>query len=364
MEASLKQEIREARLDALRGIASLSVAAGHCVTAFEREPLYNKTFLDLNYESRTAIFLRFLHLLFNANAAVIIFFVLSGYVLTKSLSRVSSDLSSEFLIYVIKRIYRILPTVIISFMAVSYFIDRPAWEYIQNMLLLKVSVNGVTWTLQVEMVASLLIFLVFIVNKKARVLIVPFFLLLVALFLVGYKPLFFKYFPAFFLGCYVGIFRQLLLGRENYFVPVAILLFLSADFFLGYDTRPTVAVVTVASVIMIACASSSNFFKFLDHNVFGFLGKISFSFYLYHLTGALIVARGSQALGIHLHRLHPIVGTFIYMVTTIPLAVVLATLSYHLIEKPSISAGADVNRAVKRLSLVFFGTKESVPADD
>src|SRR5688572_21034930 len=87
----ITQDEREARLDALRGIAALSVAVAHSITLFSEEPIYNKIFLDINYESFTAIFFRIIYIIFNADAAVIIFFVLSGYVLTKSLNKINTD---------------------------------------------------------------------------------------------------------------------------------------------------------------------------------------------------------------------------------------------------------------------------------
>jgi peptidoglycan/LPS O-acetylase OafA/YrhL len=45
------------------------------------------------------------------------------------------------------------------------------------------------------------------------------------------------------------------------------------------------------------------------------------------------------------------------------MAVALATISYHQIEKPSIAAGADVNRGIKRLALSLFGSRVSDSID-
>lgn len=339
---------REHRLDALRGVAALSVAIGHCVTTFSIVKQYDKTYHTLNYDSKTEILLRLMHMVFNADAAVIIFFVLSGYVLSKSLSRIQSGYVNEFFIYVVKRLYRIIPPVLISFLPLAYFIDDSAWEYVKNMLLMKVSINGVTWSLQVEVVASLLIFIVFIIKKKLTLLAIPLFIILIVLLFTGYMPLFFRYFPAFFLGCFVGEIRTAL-AQKKFILPVSIFLLLIADFVLGYGEKTTLLVVTLCSVVVVACINSK-IFGFLDSIVFQYLGKVSFSFYLYHYCGVLLTLKLCAMISIPIGTQHEIINIMLLASFSIPIALIIATLSYFFIEKPSISAGQVIVNKIRSIS--------------
>jgi peptidoglycan/LPS O-acetylase OafA/YrhL len=341
------ETLRERRLDSVRGIAALCVAAGHCVTARSTDPQYGKTFLTLDYGDPTAVVLRILHLVFNAEAAILVFFVLSGYVLTTSLRNMGGGVLGEFAAFGIKRVYRIFPAVIVSFLPLAFFIALPAIDYVRNMLLLESTINGVTWTLQVELAGSLLIFLTVLMTKRAPYLLFPLLALLGILFLSDYEWVFFRHLPAFFLGCFVGEIRKRL-PMHGLLAPLSVLALATADFFFPYGSKPTVAVETVAAVVLIATVGQSRLLRFLDARPFVFLGRVSYSFYLYHLLGALLVLKAMEMLGFALGALNPVPGALLYMVTSIPVAIVLATLSYLLVERPSISAGAQLARAVRR----------------
>lgn len=354
---TIEAEPREHRLDSVRGIAALCVAAGHCVTARSTVPQYDKTFLTLDYTSLTAMALRTLHLIFNAEAAILVFFVLSGYVLAKSLSRMQTGIWAEFVGFGIKRIYRIIPTVAVSLLPLAYFVVLPAWDYVRNMLLLDSSVNGVTWTLRVEMAGSLLIFLTVLLRKKAPYLLIPAFLLLVAMFLSDFEWIFFRHLPAFFLGCFVGEIRKYLRGH-NILAPLAVFFLATADFYFPYGSKGTVALETIAAVVLIASVGQSRVMGFLDWRAFTFLGKISFSFYLYHLLGALLVLQLCAQIGLDLGTLHPVASALVYMASSIPIAIVLATVSYYLVERPSTTAGIELARDVRGRLL---GRGQAVP---
>ncbi len=83
------------QLQSLRGLASLTVVLHHC---------------SLTYQSPDSF--RYSMLVFNAHAAVIVFFVLSGYVLQLSLMRGAASLRNA-LAFLVRRAFRILPVVMI-----------------------------------------------------------------------------------------------------------------------------------------------------------------------------------------------------------------------------------------------------------
>jgi peptidoglycan/LPS O-acetylase OafA/YrhL len=96
---------RYAKLDALRGIAALIVVVRHFVNIFPRDAY---PVADLLVKAPTRI-------LFAAHEAVLLFFLLSGFVLATSiissggLSSGSMPSGAGYLTYVRKRVYRIYP---------------------------------------------------------------------------------------------------------------------------------------------------------------------------------------------------------------------------------------------------------------
>ena len=73
-------------LDGLRGLAALSVAIGHCASvAGGIGPALRMTVATAPDATLQDAVFRFLHIVFHADAAVILFFVLSGLVLSRSL---------------------------------------------------------------------------------------------------------------------------------------------------------------------------------------------------------------------------------------------------------------------------------------
>lgn len=346
MEENFK---RENRLDSLRGIAALCVAAGHCIVAMSLNPQYANTFKTLNYNSKTEVMLRLLHILFNAEASVIVFFVLSGYVLTKSLSKINGNYLSEFVCYIFKRIYRIFPTVIFSFIPLAYFIDKSAWEYVKNMFLSEITINGVTWTLKVEILASILVFFIFVISKKARYLQIPLFLILMFLFFSNYNQMYFKHLPAFFLGCYVNKIKEFFVNIKNqkYIVPIAIFFLITSDFIFGYKKDATIIIQTICSTVLIACIYSSRLLIFLDYKIFRYIGKISFSFYIYNSLGGYITLKMCENLGIQLRSANQVIDSLRYFIISTLITMIVATISYYLIEEPSIIAAQNMVKIIK-----------------
>jgi peptidoglycan/LPS O-acetylase OafA/YrhL len=102
--------------------------------------------------------MRLLSALFPSDAAVLVFFVLSGHVLWASFERKQLRFFKDLPEYACARIYRLFPLVIIGTMPLGLLSSASAAELVNNMLLLSHSMNGVLWSLQVEVVASFALF--------------------------------------------------------------------------------------------------------------------------------------------------------------------------------------------------------------
>ncbi len=127
--------------------------------------------------------------IFCGPAAVNVFFVLSGFVLARSLRKTSPGIAM-YARYIVKRGFRIFPALIVSiglallYRAMLYpgyevFPIASTWfnwwykdpitfqEAASNVLMLSASLNSNAWTLRIEMLASLILpFVVGILGKS------------------------------------------------------------------------------------------------------------------------------------------------------------------------------------------------------
>jgi peptidoglycan/LPS O-acetylase OafA/YrhL len=158
------------RLESLRGLAALLVCVHHGMTVFAGNA--NLVVMDA------------LLFAFNSAAAVIFFFVLSGYLLGRALER-----DGAFVTYLVRRLFRLLPAfvVVVLFTFASerlfridpipsglkpgfqrMFWPQPTWDALwDNLLLISFKVNGPTWTLFPELMGALM--LPFVVAAHVRI---------------------------------------------------------------------------------------------------------------------------------------------------------------------------------------------------
>jgi peptidoglycan/LPS O-acetylase OafA/YrhL len=155
----------EPRLESLRGIAALIVAAHHGMMTFISgtgdRPVILSSIFDVLWVRLT-----------NPGLAVLFFFVLSGYVLGQSLTR-----DGDYWRFMIRRAFRILPAFVVSVLFayacvtlvrmetppadLTEFFKRPFWpmptigQLFENLFLRSVWINGPTWSIKWEIVGSI-----------------------------------------------------------------------------------------------------------------------------------------------------------------------------------------------------------------
>ena len=155
------------RIEGLRGLAALSVAIFHALPLIGGDRI--NAILGLRIwmieDTTTGVF-RLLTVVFNGNAAVSLFFVVSGFVLALALERERPQLVVTAAVFVVHRTARIMPALAVNlsfimlawtalvFLMPSVFQSTPGVEdYLANLLLLRFPLNGVSWTLQIEFTA-------------------------------------------------------------------------------------------------------------------------------------------------------------------------------------------------------------------
>ncbi len=364
---------RIAALEGLRGIAATIVVLRHTSNA-----------IALPESTRRALLEGPLAPLFDAQGAVALFFVLSGFVLTGSLERGSSlGATAQFWV---KRVFRIHPpyvaallvTWLASFLYVVPDAAAPFTGWLRSLagvhlapdaLLAALAYPGpadhqldVGWTLGIEMTWSLLLPLLFLVARATH--------WGVALGIAA-APLGLSDAPLFSLyGLHFAVGMALALERERVSRAVASLatalagaLFVlalalaSAPLLLGWHRAlagilmpdigdPAAIVVRLpGTALLLALALGLPWWRsLLERPAALFLGRISYSLYLLHM-GVLILAT-------RLVTPDGLAQQLLLALTVLAVSIGLSTRFHRAVERPAIALG---NRACSALAGAFGG---------
>jgi len=355
----------DTRLESLRGVAAFAVAWCHSMTVFAA-PSYEfswvKTLVEWSF------------IVFPAGGAVIFFFTLSGFVLGESLQR-----SPFFLQFVVRRLFRILPafwfSLLLFFITVNYtqpllnlgnFSDwfkhvyLPAVtfsELLSNILMqangLYPRVNGVTWSIYPEISCSLVLPLLYFLHKrlyfKWRFVM---WLLLFGVSIIKYSPdtkAFFAYFPQYIFCFYTGLFlpREIISSRINgrltaaFFVCFGTLvIILGSHYGVPYKPVMRLSCAIGAAVVIGSLVASPKTWRWLTSSPISFLGRVSFSFYLLHLSVLYFVI-------VHISKypnlFNPSVSVSLLLASvSIILTLFMSYICYKYIELPSIKYGRNL----------------------
>lgn len=359
-------------LESLRGLAALSVAGFH----ISQSPALTGGGPVLLKDMPSAA-MDVLKVLFQGQPAVVFFFVLSGFVLTASLQKTGRPVMELAWPFAVSRLFRIYPAwifAVLVFAGVYWLTGKtlgavPTFmEMVRNILLLSVSIDGVGWSIQTELLAIpvLLVALhwiaagkivrIFVIASVLAVLTNPMKLILP---LEGGEP------RAIFLYCFLfGALTQVLLPRAdprraNAIFGLGVVLFFAGVVMFARHFNVRDAWVTIASCLMIAGGALGLrgwLTVFRDNVALRFLGRVSYSFYLLHPLTLTIFWQMPQALGAALQAGCPPWLALLAMLTvSTAIALPLAALSYRFVEKPFIRLGRRFSAAMQPREAVPVG---------
>ena len=281
------------RIESVRGCAALTVAAMHVTSSWVDGP-------DRGGFDAAGLFL--IKALTNGYGAVVAFFVISGFVLARSL-----DANFNVMRFLRARIFRLFPAAIttiglftVVFYAFGFNLYRGAsyepLNILANMLMLRVNIDVAMWSMKAELAATpLIIFCVWLCRQYGVKPVIAITILLFGLSFVGQfghgigddtnlAPLY-----AFPVGVLLH-FRGRTLFEKGGPLEVtlcalaAVAVFCGCSFFKPVGTWTLlVQCVSAATLIgLIAYRGEATLFKLLDRPTVRFYGKISYSFYLLH----------------------------------------------------------------------------------
>jgi peptidoglycan/LPS O-acetylase OafA/YrhL len=331
---------RNDQLDGLRGYAAVAVVIFHAVLGLD--PTLVPRVLRANFTELSGwyeFFAKFILEASSGETAVCIFFVLSGAVLFDSLKRTKGAPLRLVIDFVVRRLFRIYPALIVCLIfsaaalaAIGTTVTPDG--FLKNAALYEFGVNGVTWTLNIEMVAMPFLLASFFAYRLGgeRAL-----LCIAAIFYVALRApwphpptLMFKFYWIYFaLGMLIttSYGRRLAERLPNAGWIPALLIGIIAK---GVPQQLAIALL----VLILYYGRGGSLERVLRRPFSLFLGRISYSFYLFNVVLLSIVEHFLSPLP--LANSHPVeIGLFAAIVVTL-LTFPIAFLSVRLIEVPGI----------------------------
>jgi peptidoglycan/LPS O-acetylase OafA/YrhL len=298
---------RNFALDGMRGYAALMVTLYHAILMLNLDIIPHV--LHTKFSSVGGIYnktLKVFLLVFNGETAVCLFFILSGFVLFNSLLKQVETpqqlISLSFFIKRITRIYLPLIVCLISFYTIFLILHQffptiygtlGKTALLQNCLLYKITFHGATWTLQVELLAIFFILIAFYGYKKggSKILV---YLTLASIILYDNNFLRINFCQInawifyFFLGFICSIFPtaqfEKIIREIGWKIPLIIAIFMRG--FINHSSITGILIQALCLaflLIYLKAGMNSNFCRFLSLPFSAYLGKISYSFYLWNV---------------------------------------------------------------------------------
>lgn len=329
--------MRNKNLDGARGLAALSVALAHCATVIGGVAVYASTVRNFETMPIDAVALRFWHSAFNGDAAVILFFALSGFVLGRSLERGGDAPLQAFFPYLIKRACRLLPATIAAGLLAFLLEPVTVRQMIGAMFIYDNSANGVLWSLQVEVIGSILIFMLWASGSRilvgALIAFYAYAFWFVPLSIMIVRSEFIMLPAAFVLGYSIPAIPDNI-WRSRVLFAAGLATLLLSDVLMGRTWHTRIGQV-LGSFVVVGCLQA-NPFRLLNARIPQFLGNVSYSFYLIHPLllggGFAILSRMNLTIALPLKAL-------VLALITIPAALAGGYLASEYIEKPGIRLG-------------------------
>lgn len=308
------------QLDSLRGVAALAVFTTHAISGVISVPLL------------VAIDHTPLSIFINGNAAVMFFFVLSGFVL--SLAFIDGKRSISLTSFYVKRIFRIYPAFIATILfavLLKQFVFEPhvqtnagiwfkqywLWDMdtvhlkkiLQMLLLIAPDINfklldPPMWSLAVEMSMAFVIPFSILLAARCNLLVNIGVFLLLSYLSYGFKSYLNFHAGIFYLGIVlakhrhsvIGFVSRLPLPTKILILVAALLVYNTGMWFISlressYYSIFVYCLPAIGSACLIVSVLASNRLSvFFERRIFIFFGAITYSFYLMHFPVLLTLS--------------------------------------------------------------------------
>lgn len=358
---------RLTKLDGLRGILSLIVALNHSFLVLAIPAFANvwgqNPLVYTNFQSKLQqIFM----MLGNGGVAVTLFFILSGFVLGLSFKKLRFTFV-ELARYLAKRLIRLYPVYIVLVILTAIYMKTifvyqhyqyaSTWfhwwmqfqmdtkEFIYNLLLIHANIGGVTWTLRVILVASIIFPFIYFISRKLNgignfiFLFILIYLSFTLFDIQNFRDLRYIYM------IYSGV---ILLDCGNFFkkVPVQFIYpFLLVSLFVFFDLRYLTdeylgglfeTIFGWLFIGLIIYREDLAIFNFLDNKILQYFGKISYSLYLIHFSVLYLLSKFMfEHLNLDFSNIYFLTHLSLFIIS-LGITIPISELMYRYLEQPTV----------------------------
>lgn len=351
---------RNIDLDAVRGVAAIVVIFYHSILGLDPSLIDGvlKAPLFKIHETRDLV-IKLVLMVFNGDLAVTMFFVLSGAVLFESLDRSKGSARTVALGFLIKRLFRIFPMLLVSllFCCSTYWLAGFSFgvnDVVENALLYDTPLIGATWTLNVELFGTFFILACFGAYKVGgQILMAVAGLAICAALKIpvlhGILQFFRGHETAFLFGMLIPTRAgSIVSARLPCWTWIVFLGIAVVARHLAPHSGRTVSLVQEGAIALLLglLYHQRATIRVLSQEARGVLGRCSYSLYLLNppiLTVAVTVILRHQPSGVGQGFLPLVAGVPLGAAITL-LCLPLAVLSYNCVERPGIRVGAEISR--------------------
>ena len=390
------------QVESLRGYAALAVVFLHSIQGFMylSSPLQGRALLE-HVGTGYFTFGLIWESIFNGRQAVLLFFMLSAFVMGLHIDTTKTLTTRTTAQFLVRRAFRLLPAVwasIVFAMALGYLFTHGRYSpdlILHYLTLRNTSINGPLWSMIVEVEISLcyLPFLLFVSRLSPLWQIAGFYAVVWLMkhysLSIGWGsfsytfPLSYVYLglliptlgrasvealsilrmstPAFFLALPVSLcLFPLTTLADMRVTPFGFDLYRSA---VSWGTDLSIWIVPLATFYVIswvAYGRNSMSDRLFNHRASIFVGRTSFSIYLFHLPMLVTLTKV-----IEFTAMPPLLRLLLGLSIVLPATLVIASLSYRYIELPSIGMGRALSRLLSPAEPAGRATKAeaALPAE-
>jgi peptidoglycan/LPS O-acetylase OafA/YrhL len=359
-------------MDGIRGYAAIAVVIFHSI--LDRDPTLNQRIIRPTIQEAHGLYDVVTKLVFMAvsgETAVVLFFVLSGAVLFESLKQRHAGAAKTALGFSIRRFLRLYPAFFVSLaaclgaFAVAGAFSSESGHFWPNAALRDFSILGASWTLQVEFLAIPFILAGYIAFRRFGALgIASTYAIFATLLCAPWLRTHFIYYQRF-LSCFaLGLFIPTGVGAavarrlpETAWLGVLVAMLASRQVMgLHWWSMDAEQVLAALLVTLLYYRRAGGLGRFFDWRVSQYLGRLSYSLYLFNVVFLILVEHWTRDLAVA--RIHPLEFGLLLAVPIVAAAILTAHVAEMGLERPSIALG----RRLTRFSVKGYAGPESAPA--
>ena len=359
---------RYTKLDGLRGLLSIIVALNHsflviAIPAFA-DVWGQNVFQFTDWQSK---FQQIFMILGNGGAAVTLFFIMSGFVLGLSFSKVTYS-PVGLINYLIKRIIRLYPVYIFlviltaiymkTSFAYTIFPQASSWyswwmnfsmtfkEFIYNLLFIHAYTGGVTWTLRVILIASVIFPIFYLISKKTSWwmdILITIFLVIISfniLNLPNFRDL--RYLYMFYSGLSLIKFSEFFKMIPSWVIylclPFALFILMDVRYMTDEYYGGVIEMIISWNILgLLAFNEKAKLLNIFNTKVLKFFGRISYSLYLIHFSVLYLLARAMFVyLNLPFKQYYLLTHTLLFIISLV-IATGVSIVVYNYIERPTLA---------------------------